>query len=155
MFQLFGMTFLVGMGALVAAVLGLLGHVSVMPRRSPAGAHDRFSFRVPTEGSSPTVKLRVEVPAGVKVTSFQSKAGWDREVEHEADGRVAAITWSGGSIPMTEFEEFGFVAITPQEPCELRWLAYQTYEDGGSTVFGDLPGAERAPVSKVVNDPNL
>lgn len=89
----------------------------------------------------------------VEVTSFQVKSGWTRDVERGQDGKVAAITWSGGSVPHFEFEEFGIVLKTPSEPCKLVWRAYQTYADGETTVFAaDVPGAERAPVSQVVRE---
>ncbi|HXI18529.1 MAG TPA: hypothetical protein VNM48_19360 [Chloroflexota bacterium] len=52
-------------------------------------------------------------PAGVTVARFQPKPGWQRA----GTGRIAATTWSGGRIENGEFDEFVFIARTPQE----RW----------------------------------
>lgn len=138
------------------AVLGgmLLAHITVWPRRATIKAYDKYTVRVPTDdGELPTVQVRVEVPAGLWVKTFQPKAGWIREVEQDADGRVVAVIWSGGSLPFGEFDEFSMIAHNPDEPMDLVWRAYQTDADGNTIAF-DQPGtAHPAPITRIVMEP--
>lgn len=124
---------------LVALLLSLAGlqaaiaHVGVNPNQVAANTFTTFTIRVPTEKDEPTVKVRIEFPADLVVSRFQPKAGWQREIETDARGRIAAAIWSGGQIGPNEYEEFTFLARTPDEPGRLSFPAYQTYQ-GGETV---------------------
>src|SRR3712207_9174334 len=63
-------------------------------------------------------------------TLFRSPVpGWDYELEEEA-GVVSAITWSGGEIGATEFQQFDVQGQTPEETGEYPWRVVQMYEDG-------------------------
>src|SRR3712207_7376546 len=54
-------------------------------------------------------------------TLFRSPVpGWDYELEEEA-GVVSAITWSGGEIGATEFQQFDVQGQTPEETGEYPW----------------------------------
>jgi len=72
---------------------------------------------------------------------------WDYELEEEA-GVVRAITWSGGEIGATEFQQFDVQGKTPEEPGEYPWNAYQTYEDGSVVEWVGPEGSEE-PASVV------
>ena len=42
-------------------------HVTVRPRESKAGATEKYTVRVPTEGKVATTSVEIEIPAGVTV----------------------------------------------------------------------------------------
>jgi uncharacterized protein YcnI len=100
-------------------------HVTVNPEKATAGSFNRFDLRVPTEEDVPTVKVRVQLPAGLEEVTFQPKPGWKRTVE----GRV--VTWSGGKIEPEEFDDFAFSMEVPDTPGkELVFPTLQTYAGG-------------------------
>jgi uncharacterized protein YcnI len=133
---------------LLLATTGVAGaHVRVLPEEVPADNFEVFTVRVPTEKDIPTTGVRVEVPEGFDISRVQPMSGWDYELEEEA-GAVRAITWSGGEIGETEFQQFYVQGKTPAEPGEYLWNAYQTYEDG-SVVEWVGPEDSEEPASVV------
>jgi uncharacterized protein YcnI len=140
---------LLGMASVVWA------HVRVLPEVVPADSFEVFTVRVPTEREIPTTEVRVEVPEGFTVSRVEPVSGWDYELEEEA-GVVRAITWSGGEIGATEFQQFDVQGQTPEEPGDYPWSAYQTYEDGEVVEWtGPEDSEEPASVVRVVEgDPN-
>lgn len=124
---------------LIALLAGLFGigvasaHIGVNPAQVRPATLETFVVRVPSEKEVPTIAVRIEFPAGLIVSRFQTIAGWQREVEKDAAGRVTAVEWSGGEIVADEFADFVFLARTPREPGVLVFPAYQTYQ-GGETV---------------------
>ena len=122
-------------------------HVRVLPEEVPADTFEVFTVRVPTEKDIPTTEVRVEVPEGLTVSRVQPMPSWDYELEEEA-GVVRAITWSGGEIGATEFQQFDVQGKTPEEPGEYPWNAYQTYEDGSVVEWVGPEGSEE-PASVV------
>src|SRR3712207_2456835 len=118
--------------ALLLAACLLLGtasvaraHVGVLPEEVPADSFEVFTVRVPSEKEVPTTEVRVEVPEGFTVSRVEPVPGWDYELEEEA-GVVSAITWSGGEIGATEFQQFDVQGQTPEEIGEYPWRAFQT-----------------------------
>jgi uncharacterized protein YcnI len=130
-------------------------HVRVLPEEVPASGFEVFTVRVPTEKEVPTTAVRVEVPEGFTISRVQPVPGWDYELEEEG-GTVSAITWSGGEIGATEFQQFDVQGQTPEEPGDYPWSAYQTYEDGEVVEWtGPEDSEEPASVVRVVEgDPN-
>lgn len=125
-------------------------HVRVLPEEVPAGSFEVFTVRVPTEKDIPTTGVRVEVPEGFTISRVEPVPGWDYELEEEA-GVVSAITWSGGEIGATEFQQFNVQGQTPEETGEYAWNAYQTYEDGEIVEWtGPEDSEEPASVVRVV-----
>jgi len=78
------------------------GHVTVQPKQSAIGAMEKYTMRVPTEKFVPTVRVEVEFPATLEVTSFESKPGWKIEEKKGASGKLIGVTLMG-SIPTGEF----------------------------------------------------
>src|SRR5215213_7939949 len=103
---------------ITAAALALLipaaarAHVSIWPRESRAGATEKYTVRVPTEGKVSTTSLELEVPEGVTVETLAVPAGWKYELKKQGD-RIVAITWNM-EIKPGEFAEFAFVARNPR-----------------------------------------
>ncbi len=139
-------------GLVVALVaLGVASaHVTVNPPQIGTNTLASFAVRVPTEKDVPTVKLHIEFPASLIVSRFQPKPSWKREVEKDAAGRIIGATWSGGQIAPDEYEDFVFLARTPNEPGKLTFKAYQTYQDGETVAWVDAENGESpAPVVEV------
>ncbi|MCA9348011.1 DUF1775 domain-containing protein [Candidatus Saccharibacteria bacterium] len=132
---------------MVVALVGVLGsfvltssvlaHVVVRPREVAVSEYTDFVVSVPNERSVATIAVKIEVPEGVTSITPVVKSGWEIDVEkgEESDDThagavVKSITWSGGAVPMGQKDNFVFSAKTPNEAGDLRWNAYQTYEDG-------------------------
>ena len=125
-------------------------HVRVLPEEVPADSFEVFTVRVPTEKDVPTTGVRVEVPEGFEISRVEPVPGWDYDLEEEA-GLVSAITWSGGEIGETEFQQFDVQGRTPKETGDYPWEAFQTYEDGSVVEWvGPEDSEEPASVVRVV-----
>jgi uncharacterized protein YcnI len=125
-------------------------HVTVWPKQSKANAYERYTIRVPTEKDIPTVKLRVELPAGATFSSVLPVPGWKFETEKDAFGKVVALVWSGGEIKKGEFMEFGISVKNAKDPGDTVWKAYQTYSDGSVVEWTGAPDSKTpAPMVKL------
>lgn len=141
---------------LLALVLALalpsaaVAHVGIRPRESQPGAEERYSVRVPTEGSVATTGVRLEIPEGVTVLEVEKAVGSPFEVEHKGD-RIVAITWKR-NIPPKESAEFFFRARNPRSGSEIAWKAHQHFADGTHTAWVEPAGGKRpGPVTKLVD----
>jgi uncharacterized protein YcnI len=108
-------------------------HVVVKPNQVPIAAFQTFTIGVPSEKDNPTVAVRLVIPEGVSSVSPNVKPGWTIEIKKEGDGenaKVTEISWTGGSIPEGQRDDFVFSAQAPKDETTLIWKAYQTYQDG-------------------------
>lgn len=119
-------------GAILTLSTAAQAHVNVYPKETTTGAYEKYTVRVPVEKDVNTVKVKLEFPSGVKVSTVQPVPGWSYEFEKDAEGRNTALTWTAtdGGIKAHEFMEFAFVGANPKEAGEVSWKAYQTYSDG-------------------------
>lgn len=129
--------------ALILAAGSVSAHIGVLPDQVPPESNQTFTVRVPNEKDEPTVKVRVEIPAGLIVSRFQPKSGWTREVERDAQQRITGVTWSGGQIGAGEYEDFTFLARTPKETGTLTFKNYQTYQSGETVEWVNAEGQDR------------
>jgi uncharacterized protein YcnI len=127
--------------AALAAASAASAHVAMNPEKAPADSFSRFALRVPTEEDVPTVKVSIQLPAGLDEVTFQPKPPWKRT----QSGRV--VTWSGGQIGVGEFDEFGLSMHLPNTPGKvLVFPATQTYANGKVVHWiGALTSDEPAP----------
>ncbi|MCM3080444.1 MULTISPECIES: YcnI family protein [Brevibacillus] len=119
-------------GAILTLSSAAQAHVNVYPKETTTGAYEKYTVRVPVEKDVNTVKVKLEFPSGVKVSTVQPVPGWSYEFEKDAEGRNTALIWTAtdGGIKAHEFMEFAFVGANPKEAGEVAWKAYQTYTDG-------------------------
>jgi uncharacterized protein YcnI len=129
--------------AVVAAGSIASAHVTVWPQESRAGAGERYTVRVPTEGKVTTTSIELEVPADVVVSGVLVGAGYTYEVRREND-RIVAITWKQ-EIKPAEYGEFVFFARNPKV-AQIAWKVHQRYADGTSADWVGVEG-DRRPAS--------
>ena len=124
-------------------------HVTVSPQESKAGASERYTVRVPTEGKVATTSVVLDVPDGVTVSGVLATGGWTQELKRDANNRIVAITWTL-EIKPGEFGEFVFTARNPKEGAQIIWKAHQKYADGTSSAWVSEPGERSpAPITKL------
>lgn len=116
-------------------------HVSIWPRESNAGATEKYTVRVPTEGKVTTTGAELEVPEGVVIEVVAAPAGWTYDLRRK-DDRIVAITWQMDVKP-GEFVEFGFVARNPRDRNEIVWTLRQRFADGTVSDWTTGPGGIR------------
>lgn len=129
--------------ALLATTTALHAHVTVWPRQSQAGASERYTVRVPTEGTITTTAVELEVPADVTVTGVLAGSGFTCDARREGD-RIVAISWKQ-DIKAGEVGEFVFFARNPQA-AQIAWKARQKFADGTSAEWIGVVG-DRRPAS--------
>ena len=126
-------------------------HVSIRPREAKAGATDTYTVRVPTEGSTATIVVVIEIPSGVTVTSVAGAP--DTHEETRANGVVTSIRWKVNIAP-GDAQEFTFVATIPAKTGDLTWKAHQGFADGTFSDWVEAPSGRRpAPITKVATQP--
>lgn len=118
-------------------------HVSVRPRASKPGVDERYTVRVPTEGTVATTHVLLEIPDGVMVLEVLPHDGATFETATQGD-RITAITWRKEIAPKA-VAEFVFRARNPGSS-DLVWKAHQHFADG--TTADWIGGAgEKRPAS--------
>jgi uncharacterized protein YcnI len=143
-----------GKTAGVAVVLALsagisFGHVTIQPKRSTPGKTEKYTMKVPTEKFVPTVRIEVEFPAALIVSTFESKPGWNIEEKKDASGKFVGAVLTG-SIPPGESSEFSFAGRNPSEEGSLSWKVIQIYQDGSKSEWTGGAGSRTpAPVVEV------
>jgi uncharacterized protein YcnI len=140
----------VGGALAVVAVLGFAGvagaHVTVDPSTAPKGGEVTLGFRVPNEEpAATTVQLQVVFPSDHPILGVDPEPtpGWHVAVTTSPlnppvqtdDGPVTSyvsqIVWSGGSIPVGDFQEFHILAQQlPTNTDSVTFKAVQTYSNG-------------------------
>jgi len=127
----------------IAAVLAMFmpaaahAHVSITPRSSTAGATEKYTIRIPTEGKVTTTGADIEFPDGVIVETIQAPAGWKYEVKRQ-DDRIVSMAIQADVKP-GEFIEVGFVARNPRSGNRIVWTLRQRFADGTVTDWTKGP----------------
>jgi uncharacterized protein YcnI len=116
-------------------------HVSITPRQSTAGATEKYTVRIPTEGKVTTTAAELDVPEGVIVETLQAPAGWTHEIKR-ADDRIVSIVWKADVKP-GEFIEVAFVARNPRSGNRIVWTLRQRFADGTVTDWTMGPNGVR------------
>lgn len=128
----------------MAASTVLEAHVTVWPRETRAGAGERYTVRVPTEGKTATTSIELEVPPGVTVTGVLVPNGYSYEVKREGE-RIVSITWKQ-EIKPGEYGEYVFFARNPKDGDQIAWKVKQRLADGTSADWVG-PAGDRRPAS--------
>lgn len=146
------------------AVQSTAAHVVVRPGEVLISERATFTVSVPNEHDTPVVGVRLLVPEGLKSVRPFAKAGWDISLTKAGEGEEAAvteITWKSaeGNVPVDMKDEFLFGAMAPADATELKWKAYETYQDGTVVAWEQDPSEaeDNKPysVTKVVAETTL
>lgn len=128
-------------------------HVGVRPRESKPAVEERYTVRVPTEGTVTTTSVVLEIPEGVTVLEVVPPDGATFDTRKNGD-RIVAITWKK-EIKPKEIGEFVFRARNPDSGTEIQWKAHQHFADGSVTSWVEPTGSKRpGPVTKLVANPS-
>jgi uncharacterized protein YcnI len=111
-------------------------HVTANPNEAEAGTYFQTSFRIShgCEGSD-TIKVTIKLPSGLVSVKPQFKSGWTTEIVKRKlpepvsaghgkmmDEEFSEITWVGGKLPDSHYDEFGLVIKLPDEGPEILWF---------------------------------
>lgn len=132
---------LIALAALLPATAG--AHVVFDQPQANAGGYYTGFLRVTHGcGDSPTMSVRVEIPAGVVSARPQPKPGWTVTIDREplatpimGEGgasittRVTGITWTG-KLPADEFDQFGMALKLPDVAGPLYFPTTQRCASG-------------------------
>jgi periplasmic copper chaperone A len=100
-------------------------HAEITPEKVPAGSVSKFVLSVEGEEDSATVKVAVQLPAGMANVKPAPVRGWQANL----GGRV--ITFTGGRIAQGEHGKFEIAAQFPNSPGKrLKFPTVQTYANG-------------------------
>ena len=150
-------------GTIIAVALNISlasAHVVVKPAEVGIGSSQTFTVGVPNEKEVSTTAVRVVIPDGIKHVSPTVKPGWTITIKKETSNgeeKVTEITWTNGSVPADQRDDFTFSGQVPASEGELQWKAYQTYQDGTIVSWDQDPakkeeGTTPYSITKVTND---
>lgn len=134
--------YLLGLTVLALSASTAQAHITIAPTQSMAGATEKYTLRVPTEGKVATVAAEVDVPEGVIVETVGMPNGWKYELKRQGD-RISGIVWTL-TIPPGEFVEFSFVARNPRDKAEVVWQLRQRFADGTVSDWTKGPNGIRS-----------
>jgi uncharacterized protein YcnI len=148
----------VAAAAVVVAAPMAAAHVTVNPGEATKGGYAALTFRVPTErDDANTTRVEVNFPTDTPIASVrvQPKPGWEYRIQRtrldepidnhgeEISEVVSKVTWTGGQIGPTEFDEFGVsVGPLPTDVDQILFPAIQTYDSGEVVRWIDAPAAD-------------
>ncbi|QEA12648.1 YcnI family copper-binding membrane protein [Comamonas flocculans] len=132
-------------GALLCASTAQ-AHVTLQTPQAQAGSGYKAVLRLPhgCKGSA-TVRVSVQIPAGVIAVKPQPKPGWQIEIQRgkyaqayryhgaQLSEGVRTLTWSGGPLPDAYYDEFVFssqIASSLPPGTVLYFPVVQTCEQG-------------------------
>jgi uncharacterized protein YcnI len=134
-----------------------LAHVTLEAQQALAFSTYKGVFRVPhgCEGAA-TVRITVNLPEGVTQAQPMPKPGWRLTTQRREGGpqpaghgtlpEVASVTWDGGPLDSTHYDEFVVRFRTPDRPGELIYIPVtQGCEGGRSTEWTEIPAQGRRP----------
>jgi uncharacterized protein YcnI len=148
---------------LTATAVGLLAagparaHVTLDRNEAPAESFFNAMVNVPhgCEGS-PTLKVRVRIPAGVIGIKPQPKPGWELVIRKEklaqpiveSHGRtisevVAEVTWTGRLLD-ENFDQFGIHMRLPNKPGETLYFPTVQECENGVHRWIEIPAAGKS-----------
>jgi uncharacterized protein YcnI len=128
---------------LVVAVVGLvlapeaIAHAEITPAKVPANGVSDFVLSVEGEENAPTVRVAMQLPAGMPNVKALPVPGWNSQMA----GRV--ITWTGGSIRQGDSGKFEVRAQFPNTPgARLKFPTVQTYGNGTVVRWIGAPSSD-------------
>jgi uncharacterized protein YcnI/copper(I)-binding protein len=136
-------------------------HVSLEKQQATVGAPYKATFRVPhgCDGAA-TTKISVDLPDGFIAAKPMPKPGWQLTIIKGAYEKPYAfyhgqklsegahtITWSGGSLPDDQYDEFVIAGFVAGELAPDQRLAFPVTQDcqKGSAKWAEIPAEGQSP----------
>jgi len=120
--------FLIGAAGAFCCLSSASAHVTLERPEAQVGASYKAVLRVPHGcDGSPTIAIRVRLPAGLIGVKPMPKPGWQLDIitgkypkPYNLRGAtltegVTELSWSGGSLPDAHYDEFVFTAAIAEE----------------------------------------
>lgn len=122
-----------------------------------AGGYGHVFIRIPhASATTSTVKVEVEIPAGVTGVKPQQIGGWKESRTMSADGKdVVAVSWSEGNLPDTSFQDFGISVKFPATAGTIYFKTVQTLSDGSTVAWISIPATGQDSHSLPTPAPSL
>lgn len=151
-----GFLLVAGSAVLISAFTSTqaFAHIVLDTREAAAGSYYKAQFRVGHGcGTSPTIRVTVQIPSGILSVKPQPKAGWTIEIHKKTlpapvtgpHGKtvtevVSEIVWHGGSLPNDYFDEFALQMKLP-DAAEGGVLVFPVIQDcaQGSRAWVEVP----------------
>jgi uncharacterized protein YcnI len=114
------------------------GHVVVKPNEALTGAYQTFTTSVPNEKDIPTTGVRLLIPDSIESVTPTVKPGWKITTKKSGE-KTTEISWTGGTVPTGQRDDFTFSAHLPSTEGDINWKAYQTYQDGSVVSWDQAP----------------
>lgn len=158
--------------ALTLAVLATApaaAHVTLEAQQAPADSYYKAVVRVPHGcAGSPTTRVRLRIPDGVRDVKPQPKPGWQLEIvtaklaQPIDDGHggkitegVTEVVWSGGRLPDAHYDELVLRVRLPNRPgTVIYWPVVQDCEQGTSRWI-EIPEAGKTSADYKQPAPSL
>lgn len=132
-------------------------HIVFSQGEAPTGSYYAGFLRVSHGcGASATREVRVEIPESIASARPQPKPGWTVRIERaplarpvptEGGGtlteRVAAIVWTGGTLPADQWDQFGIMMKLPGTAGALYFPTRQRCE-AGENAWVNIPASPDA-----------
>lgn len=128
-------------------------HVTANPDKGMAGKYFETKFRVShgCDGSD-TTSITIKLPKGFVIVKPQFKSGWSVDVKKRklekpvpaghgkmTDEEFDEITWSGGPLPDSLYDEFGLVMKLPDTAGETLWFPVTQICEKGENKWVQIP----------------
>ncbi len=131
--------------------LSVKAHIVLESQEAIAGSYYKAVFKVGhgCDGSSIN-SIVVEIPNGFKGAKPMVKPGWNAAIEkstlaksYTSHGKtisedVSKITWTGGNLPASFYDEFVVVGQLPDQAGSLYWKVKQICEKG-EIYWNEIP----------------
>jgi uncharacterized protein YcnI len=139
-------TFAICAAAASVVVSAASAHVVIDSPKAETSSAFRAVFKVGHGCDGlPTTSMTVLVPSGINQIKPMPKAGWTLSTKTEklaepfedhgkkVEVRVSEITWSGGRLEDTHYDEFVALLRTPATPGKLYFKVTQLCSDGNKS----------------------
>ena len=121
--------------ALLALPATAQAHVELTPDSVEPGGDALITIKSPNEAEVPLTGLRMTIPEDLVVEGAAAAPGFTLQVVRDQAGRVATLSWQGGSVPAGGLALFQFAATAPDSTGPVNMTATQTFADRSTKVW--------------------
>jgi len=133
-----------GVALVVLSADAAFAHVEIEPATAEQGAPATLTFSVPNEEpAASTVRIDIQIPAGVRNLTATAKDGWTPQITQASDSTPGEVVWSGGQFGGDSREEFVLqIGAMPASGDEAQFKTIQTYSTGEAVSWIQPPNPD-------------